>query len=236
MVRAWPGLKGDQVTGYKKEKKINQGHPFVRTQDGFQCEGGRHALACLLTCWGASWQSLNLTTASALRLHFLLRWLALRPQRSRSPLSRRARIVGAGNEGAWRAGCVLSLSWKKKGKQLNLFPVFITKIWESGKSNCKHFVGETFWETYAPYTWRGIASPVGLLDPGLSIVFLRGGLLIATEILLPSTSMPSIFSTAWEAWVSSANSTYARPCRATQHKRVNTPTTSSCVWVEGSDH
>lgn len=130
MVRAWPGLKGHQVTGYEKEKKINQGHPFVRTQDGFQCEGGRHALAGLLTCWGASWQSLNLTTASALRLHFLLRWLALRPQRSRSPLSRRARIVGGGNEGAWRAGCVLSLSWwkKKKGKQLNLFPVFITNI------------------------------------------------------------------------------------------------------------
>lgn len=150
------------------------------------------------------------------------------------PSGRRLSVQGTREHG--KLGASFPSPGKKKGKQLNLFPVFITKIWESGKSNCKHFVGETFWETYAPYTWRGIASPVGLLDPGLSIVFLRGGLLIATEILLPSTSMPSIFSTAWEAWVSSANSTYARPCRATQHKRVNTPTTSSCVWVEGSDH
>lgn len=80
----------------------------------------------------------------------------------------------------------------KKGKQSNLFPVFITNI----DLGIREEQLQTFWETYAPYTWRGMASPVGLLDPGLSIVFLRGGLLIATEILLPSTSMPSIFSTA----------------------------------------
>lgn len=78
-------------------------------------------------------------------------------------------------------------------------------------------------------------SDVGLLEPGLSIMFLRGGLLIATEILLPSTSVPSIFRTAWEAWASSANSTYARPCRATQQDRVNTSTTDS-IHLELAQH
>lgn len=49
-----------------------------------------------------------------------------------------------------------------------------------------------------PNTWRGIMSPEGRLEPALSAapMFLRGGLLMATEILFPSTSMPSIFSTA----------------------------------------
>lgn len=77
-------------------------------------------------------------------------------------------------------------------------------------------------QTYDPKTWRGIKSAPGLLEPGLSITFLRGGLLMATEILLPSTSMPSIFRTAWDAWASSPKSTYARPCRATQKEQVNT--------------
>lgn len=139
------GIKGTSGNRLQKRKKINQGHPFVRTQDGFQCEGGRHALACLLTCWGASWQSLNLTTASALRLHFLLRWLALRPQRSRSPLCRRARIVGAGNEGAWRAGCVLSLSWKKKRKTVE----FVSCLYYQYRSgNQGRAIANILWEKH----------------------------------------------------------------------------------------
>lgn len=44
------GIKGTSGNRLRKRKKINQGHPFVRTQDGFQCEGGRHALAWRLTC------------------------------------------------------------------------------------------------------------------------------------------------------------------------------------------